>query len=184
LEPYYGDDEIAIVGINTARASTIKGGRINFEQVTRSCTRLEASAANAVRILVTHHPFDVATNGAAGSLVGRATMDMAGFARSRIDMILSGHLHTSRTSDTRARYKIEGHSALLVQAGTATSSRGRGETNAWNLIRIERPLISIECMSWDVASNSFVLSKTEGFVFEQGGWSRSSAGSPTHKHEQ
>jgi 3',5'-cyclic AMP phosphodiesterase CpdA len=184
LEPYYGDGEIAIVGINTARSLTIKDGRINFEQVASSCARLETSEENVVRILVTHHPFDVEMNGSASGLVGRAQMAMAGFARCRVDMILSGHLHTSRTGDTRERYKNEGHSALLVQAGTATSSRSRGESNAWNLIRVEREQISVECMSWDVDSNSFVISKTEHFVFGKDGWSRSSATPPAPKHEQ
>src|SRR3989442_14173606 len=33
LQPVYADDEIVVVGVNTARSLTIKGGRINEEQV-------------------------------------------------------------------------------------------------------------------------------------------------------
>src|SRR5207245_8470101 len=33
LEPAYVDEEIAVVGINTARSFTFKGGRINEEQL-------------------------------------------------------------------------------------------------------------------------------------------------------
>lgn len=184
LAPFYGDGEIAVVGINTARSWTIKNGRINFKQVAHSCALLEASADNAIRILVTHHPFDVTKGISESALVGRAQMAMAAFARCRVDMVLSGHLHMSRTGDSRERYKIDGHSALLVQAGTATSSRGRGESNAWNLIRIERPHISVERMSWDVDVNAFVASKTEHFVFAQAGWARSTSTLPTDMHVQ
>src|SRR6185503_6824156 len=33
LQPVYADDEIVVVGVNTARSLTIKGGRINEDQV-------------------------------------------------------------------------------------------------------------------------------------------------------
>lgn len=184
LAPFYGDGEIAIAGINTARSWTIKNGRINSKQVANSCALLEASAEDVVRILVTHHPFDVTKGISESALVGRAQMAMAAFARCRVDMVLSGHLHMSKTGESRERYKIDGHSALLVQAGTATSSRGRGESNAWNLIRIERPQISVERMSWDVDVNAFVASKTERFVFAQAGWQRSTSTLPTDIHAQ
>ncbi len=33
LRPFYHDDEIAVLGVNTARSLTIKGGRINERQI-------------------------------------------------------------------------------------------------------------------------------------------------------
>lgn len=172
LEPFYADDEIAVQGINTARSLTFKGGRINRAQLARSCARLEGRAAEITRIIVTHHPFDVPDTERAGSVVGRAGMAMAAFARCRIDMILAGHLHVSRTRSSAVRYKIAGYSALLVQAGTATSSRRRGELNSWNLIRIERPLASIESLTWDNDRASFAVSRIDRFQVAQDGWSR------------
>jgi 3',5'-cyclic AMP phosphodiesterase CpdA len=172
LEPFYSDDEIAVVGINTARSLTIKNGRINARQVANSCARLNACADKITRILVTHHPFDVAEARNTSGRVGRADMAMVGFANCRIDMILAGHLHASRTGDSSVLYKIPGYAALLIQAGTATSSRRRGELNAWNLIRIERPHVSIDCMIFDADRSAFAVSKTERFQFGQAGWSR------------
>ena len=40
LEPFYADDEIAVLGLNTARSLTIKGGRINEAQFARARGRL------------------------------------------------------------------------------------------------------------------------------------------------
>ena len=173
LEPFYADDEIAVVGINTARSLTFKNGRINARQVESSCARLTACPNDTTRILVTHHPFDVAD--APSGRVGRADMAMAGFANCRIDMILTGHLHASGIGDSSVRYKIPGYTALLVQAGTATSSRRRGEWNAWNLIRIARPHVSIDCLIFEPGKGAFAVSKTERFQFGAAGWSRSSA---------
>jgi len=172
LEPFYADDEIAIQGINTARSLAFKGGRINSTQLASVCARLESCAAETTRIIVTHHPFDIADPQSTSGLVGRANMAMAAFARCRIDIILAGHIHVSRTAASAARYKITGYSALMVQAGTATSSRRRGETNAWNLIRIERPDVLIECHTWDDDRGSFALSRTDHYRLSHGGWSQ------------
>src|ERR1700681_3786558 len=46
LEPFYCDDEIAIVGINTARSLTFKNGRFSRQQVVRSCAQFETCGEN------------------------------------------------------------------------------------------------------------------------------------------
>src|SRR6202163_2658716 len=46
LEPFYSDDEIAIVGINTARSLTFKNGRFSRQQVVRSCAQFETCGEN------------------------------------------------------------------------------------------------------------------------------------------
>jgi 3',5'-cyclic AMP phosphodiesterase CpdA len=172
LEPFYSDDEIAIVGINTARSLTFKNGRINRQQVARSCTRLEACGENRTRIIVSHHPFDLPETHELHGLVGRAHMAMAGFARCRVDLILSGHLHISHTSESALRYKIPGHSALVIHAGTATSTRSRGELNSFNIIQVDRSSVSIQCLTWNRERSSFLLSLTAEFQHTPAGWSR------------
>jgi hypothetical protein len=49
------------------------------------------------------------------------------------------------------RYPLPGRAALLIRAGTATSTRGRGEVNAFNVVRIDRPEVAIDCMVWQAA---------------------------------
>jgi 3',5'-cyclic AMP phosphodiesterase CpdA len=172
LEPFYSDDEIAIVGINTARSLTFKNGRINRQQVARSCARLEACGANRTRVIVSHHPFDLPETHELHGLVGRAHMAMAGFARCRVDLILSGHLHISHTSESAPRYKIPGHSALVIHAGTATSTRGRGELNSFNIIQVDRSSVSIQCLTWNRERSAFFLSVTAQFQRTPAGWTR------------
>src|SRR5205085_1891558 len=58
VEPFYADDEIAVLGINTARSLTFKRGRINSTQIDRAKTRLCALDPKIIKIIVTHHPFD------------------------------------------------------------------------------------------------------------------------------
>src|ERR1700686_5834820 len=172
LDPFYSDDEIAIAGINTARSLTLKNGRINRQQVAQSCARLEASGENRVRVIVSHHPFDLPETHELHGLVGRAHMAMAGFARCRVDLVLSGHLHISHTSESAPRYKIPGHSALVIHAGTATSSRARGELNSVNILQVDRSSVSIQCLSWNRQHGSFLLSPTAQFPRTPTGWSR------------
>jgi 3',5'-cyclic AMP phosphodiesterase CpdA len=170
LAPFYADDEIAILGINTARSWTFKNGRINRDQVARGCARLALSGEHVTRIVVTHHPYDVPGTEDDGNIVGRAQMAMAGFAQCRVDMILSGHLHVGHISQSATRYKIPRHSALVVQSGTATSSRRRGENNSFNIIAIDGQHVRIDRLTWD--GTSFMLSETERFESAQDGWSR------------
>jgi len=172
LEPFYCDYEVAIVGINTARSLTFKNGRINRQQVARSCGRLETCGENRTRVIVSHHPFDLPEIHEVHGLVGRAYMAMAGFARCRIDLILSGHLHISRSSESAPRYKIPGHSALVINAGTATSTRARGGLNSFNIIQVDRSSVAIQCLTWNCERSSFVLSVTAQFERTPAGWSR------------
>jgi 3',5'-cyclic AMP phosphodiesterase CpdA len=172
LRPLHSDDEIAVLGVNTARSSTIKGGRINQEQVDWMRERLCAFAPEVVKIVVSHHPFDIPEGHDERNLVGRARMAMDHLASCGADVFLAGHLHVSHTTHSARRYKIKGHSALVVQAGTATSDRGRGEANSFNVIRIERPNISIERLEWQPDRESFAPAETENFRHTPEGWIR------------
>lgn len=170
LEPFYADTEIAVLGINTARALTIKDGRINKEQVAHMRLRLCPLGADIIKIIVTHHPFDLPVGYDDRELVGRARMAMEAFAGCGADLLLAGHLHVSHTGHTAERYKIAGHSALVVQAGTATSTRGRGEDNSFNLIRIDRPRIEVERFTWKLEQGTFAVSSAERFQHTSDGW--------------
>ncbi len=170
IEPFYGDDEIAIQGLSTARSLTWKNGRINRLQIERTCTTLIGTGPDVTRIVVTHHPFDLPGERQEGSLVGRAEMAITAFSKCRVDMILSGHFHMGHAGNWTRRYPALGHAAILVQAGTATSTRQRHEANSWNLIRIARPEAIIERQTWDPARESFETTLRDTFQLGEGGW--------------
>ena len=174
LEPWYKDEEIAVVGVNTARSLTFKGGRINEEQVARVRERLCDLAADVTGIIVTHHPFDLPEGRSSADLVGRARMAMEAFVACGADLIVSGHLHVSHTTHTAIRYKIPGRSALLVQAGTATSTRERGEPNSFNALTVEPDAVAIERHLWRPKEKVFTPEAVEIFRRTGDGWERAS----------
>jgi 3',5'-cyclic AMP phosphodiesterase CpdA len=172
LQPVYLDDEIVVVGVNTARSLTIKGGRINEGQLAQVREKLCGADDKLVKAVVTHHPFDLPEGYSDRDLVGRSRMAMTGMADCGADLFLAGHLHVSHTGHTARRYNIQGHSALVVQAGTASSTRGRGEANSFNVIRIAGPDISVERMTWDATRSAFAVSGEENFRHTSEGWVR------------
>ncbi len=174
LEPFYADDEVAIAGVNTARSLTFKGGRINEEQVEMVRGKLCLLPDAVTKIVVTHQPFDLPDTADPDHLVGRARMAMETLAACGADVLLAGHLHLSHAGDTTARYKFEGYAALVVQAGTATSTRGRGETNSFNALRIDGDIVEVERHGWDTLANAFVCQQTEVFQHGPRGWARRS----------
>jgi 3',5'-cyclic AMP phosphodiesterase CpdA len=171
LQPAYEDEEVVIVGVNTARSLVFKGGRINETQVGRLREKFCASGDGVVKVIVTHHPFDLPEGYDERDLVGRARMAMTGLAECGADLFLAGHLHVSHTGHTK-RYNIRGHSALVVQAGTATSTRERGVANSFNVLRIAYPAITVEKFTWDPSTSSFVVATFEQFKHTAEGWIR------------
>lgn len=170
VEPEYVDDEIAVLGVNTARSAVVKAGRINERQVARLHARLCALDARVTKIVVTHHPFDLPAPYTARHVVGRAAMAMAHLARCGADVFLAGHFHASHAGDTTLRYRIPGFAALVLQAGTATSTRRRGEANAFNVLRVEAGTVAVEQRVWD--GKSFIPDKQARFRKIAEGWRR------------
>jgi 3',5'-cyclic AMP phosphodiesterase CpdA len=170
LEPSYVDEEIAVVGVNTARSLTFKGGRINEEQVERVREKLCAIDESVIKIVVTHHPFDLPGEWEQDQIVGRAAAAMEMFSRCGADILLAGHLHMSHAGATTARAGLDGFSALLVQAGTATSVRGRGENNSFNVLRIVSREVRVERYARDPAIEDFAIHTTEVFRRAPEGW--------------
>ena len=176
LEPFFHDSEVAVLGMNTARALIWKNGRINVRQIGRIQHHFDSAAAGAAKVLVTHHPFDLPEHYTSSDLVGRARLAMNTIADCGIDLLLAGHFHLGHAGHTAVRYKTAGHSAIFVQAGTL-STRERGEPNSFNAIRIDAQAagvrrVEVERFFWNAANRAFLKSAIESFDFGAGGWSK------------
>jgi 3',5'-cyclic AMP phosphodiesterase CpdA len=176
LDPVYVDDEVAVLGVNTARSLTWKDGRVNKEQVEKIRATLAGLPPDVVRVVVTHHPFDLPEGAKEDDLVDRAHMAMDVFAECGVDLLMAGHLHQSHAGNTEARYKISEYAALVVQAGTATSTRGRGEVNSFNVIRTEPQKIEVDRYGWDAVHKQFQLMATEKFMRSGNIWAEVNEG--------
>lgn len=173
LEPEYRDDDMIVVGVNTARSLAIGEGRINQRQVERVLQRLATVPASVIRVIVTHHPFDLPPGVEARRLLGRSAMAMARLAEANADLFLSGHLHISHVSHAVDRYDFAGHSAMIVQAGTV-STRSRGEQPSFNVLRMRRPEIVLSRHSWDDATVGFKSSPVGKYRHGARGWTAES----------
>jgi 3',5'-cyclic AMP phosphodiesterase CpdA len=170
LAPFFQDEEIAVLGINTARALTIKDGRINPQQLAQVGQRFASVDPATIKIIVSHHPFELPDGQNQRQLAGRADSAMQQFADCRIDLLLSGHLHTSHAISTTTQVAGNGFASIAIQAGTATSTRGRGEANAFNIIRIDRARIMIESLQWQAPASAFVATTRTCFNASASGW--------------
>jgi 3',5'-cyclic AMP phosphodiesterase CpdA len=163
LEPAYLDEEIAVIGINTARSLAFKGGRVSEAQIEQVRRRLAGLGRRITRILVSHHPFDLPEGADARHIVGRARKAIHAFAGCGADLILSGHMHASHAGDAGARHGLEAGAPLVVQAGTATSTRGRGEANSFNAVYVEPGRARIDRHAWSPEKGEFALAASEQF---------------------
>lgn len=170
LEPFYCDEEIAVAGINTARSLTFKDGRINQEQMALLEERFNALDEPITKIVVTHHPFDLPPSEGDGDLVHRAGKAMKVFSACGADVLLSGHMHMSHAGSTATRYLLGGYAALAIQAGTATSTRERGEANSFNAIHIDRDEVRLEGYRWQEGAGAFAIAVRKTFVRDAQGW--------------
>ncbi len=158
----FADEEIVVVGVNTARSLVFKGGRINMEQVQRA-RALFCAEARRVRILVTHHPFHLAS-ARRRELVGRAATALSQFQDCIPDVLLAGHIHVHETGTTAKRYDLTGRVAVVVQAGTATSTRRRGELNSFNLLNVEQDLVTVGRYDWSSQEGEFSIAAVHRYV--------------------
>ncbi len=59
LQPFFADDEIALLGLNTARSAAFSNGRISFRQAAAIKSVFAQMPASRLRILAIHHPLAV-----------------------------------------------------------------------------------------------------------------------------
>ncbi len=166
LEPTVRDEEMLVVGVNTAYNWTIKDGRITRRRLRRLAEVLADAPAGLTRIVVAHHELIPAPRFDTQRVLANAYETVEVLARLGADLVLSGHLHQAWVGNTESYYPSGRRPVLLVHAGTTTSSRGRGmerKRNTCNWIRVERDDLTVSHLTWDPAVGYFVESSRHRF---------------------
>lgn len=172
LCPWFEDDELAVLGINTARSLTIKDGRINSDQMDLIRRRFTAVHPDKTRILVTHHPLFAMPIGEGGEFseaVGRHRDAVAAMTDAGIHVALAGHFHRTYAESARKMVETAGD-ALVIQAGTATSTRFRNdERQSFNWLHVRRNNdMELQVIAWN--GESFQRGSHVQFAYTANGW--------------
>jgi 3',5'-cyclic AMP phosphodiesterase CpdA len=168
VEPFLHEEDIALMGVNTARAGSFKNGRLSLAQIERIRERFGPIPERVFKVLITHHPFIPSPGEHVHPVVERGLEALRAAEESGVDLLLAGHLHMGFSGDVRPHYLSIRRSMLVAQAGTATSIRHRGEPNTYNWITVDPPRLSIEMRAWDGAA--FVTRAVTRYVKRDDEW--------------
>lgn len=169
VEPSYEDDELVVIGVNTARSFTWKDGRISIEQMERLKSQLSMIPESVYKVVVMHHPIVPLTQGMNIPAVGRSRKARKILESVRTDIILAGHGHHRCACPTERKHATAGHAILVIQAGTTLSDRTRGTANNFNVLDMERDAVTLKPFEWSAESNGFVASPSTRF-HGRGSW--------------
>jgi 3',5'-cyclic AMP phosphodiesterase CpdA len=170
LRPLYRDEQLVVLGINTARSFTHKSGWISEEQLVDIKTRMCNLPPDVVKIVVTHHPFIPPPRERHADVIRHGETYLDELADCGVDLLLAGHLHLAYHDDLRSHYKSAKRSILSIQAGTATSTRRRGEPNAYNWITTSPDLCTVSVRAW--CKDKFEESLVTRYIRVNGEWQR------------
>lgn len=170
LQPFLADDEIALLGLNTARSAAFSNGRISYRQAAAIKSIFAEVPENHLRILAIHHPLAVPVTAGDLAPVGRAKMARKVMIEAGIRLVLSGHYHRAFSGDLPGSDLVSDGSILFVQAGTAISTRLRGEPNSYNLLHIERTAVT--CTVRAFTGHNFLDAQTAYYTLLGGRWTR------------
>src|SRR3954469_17037950 len=111
LRPVYRDEELLVVGINSARPFTWspngfwKDGKISDEQLIDIRTRACDAPASVFKVVVTHHPFIPPPNLRKKGIIHSSRRALDEMEECVIDMLLAGHLHVGYAGDVRTHHE-------------------------------------------------------------------------------
>lgn len=172
LEPVYKDKNMVIYGLNTARSFALVRGQVDLSQIKKICAEFDKLPQEVLRIVVTHHPFDLPKNFRSYNLQRKPAEAMEMLIKSKVDILLAGHTHKSIIDYVPKQAKELGYNPLIIQAGTSTSVRTRRENhhNTFNVISVDYPVMQIKNYFWDEDKEIFSPKKIKNFSHSEKGW--------------
>jgi 3',5'-cyclic AMP phosphodiesterase CpdA len=178
LCPFVELPGVAVLGVNTARSLTFKDGRISKQQVEFIRETFSRVASDAMRVIVTHHPlFALEIEGQIERAIGRQELALDAVEESGVDMVLAGHNHHASSQDASDLVTRAG-GVLIVQAGTATSTRVREQEQSFNAIDIGESETTVTVHAWKGAE--FKANDAQRYQLQDGRWRILKSTEPAH----
>jgi 3',5'-cyclic AMP phosphodiesterase CpdA len=178
LCPFIELPGVAVLGVNTARSLTFKDGRLNRDQVEFIRETFARTSGETLRILVTHHPLLALRVGEeVERAIGRQELALDAVEESGVDMLLAGHNHHALSHDAGDLVTRAG-GVLVVQAGTATSTRVREQEQSFNSVDIADGSATITVHAWK--GGDFTASDAQRYEWQDGRWRILKSAEPAH----
>src|SRR5215208_6737418 len=167
-----------VLGINTARSFTFKDGRISHEQIEFIRETFARTDPDTMRVLVTHHPlFAIPVGEKVERAIGRQELALDAIEQAGVDILLAGHAHHA-SSHLASDLVTRAGGALVIQAGTATSTRLREQHQSFNVIDVDRETVTLTVECWN--RDSFEPADAQRHEFHNGRWRLAEAAEPAH----
>jgi 3',5'-cyclic AMP phosphodiesterase CpdA len=169
LAPVVETADWLVLPHNTTRRWRHEDGEISVAQIDATAGRFRQAAQHSpeqLRLAVVHQPVAAPTSADRKNLLHGAQAATARWAEAGADLVLGGHIHLACVLPMQSRGDHGGR-LWAVQAGTATSSRLRGNTpNSVNLLRPEKAAdgqrgCRLERWDFDAATAAFRLAQSD-----------------------
>lgn len=158
LEPLFEDEEMLVVGINTAHGWTFTEGRIRLARLEQVADLLARAPDNLFKVIVAHHHLIPPPRFGTQRVLSNAAEAVDLFSSTGVDLILSGHQHQSFIANSEEFYPKGQPPVVILHSGTTTSNRGRGsekDKNTCYWIELDSELIRVSLLRWEDSVRRF-----------------------------
>jgi 3',5'-cyclic AMP phosphodiesterase CpdA len=168
-EPLEAHDGYVFAGANSARRMRPgldwSKGSLTRRQTAR-VVRFFRGHQDEVKLVGFHHPVRAIETAAkaGGAVVSGADRVVDALAEAKVDVMMTGHVHLARVSLVTAR----GWGFVMSQAGTAISTRLRGEAASYTVLEVGGDSLTAEVHRW--GTDGFAIERRQRFARAQGGW--------------
>ncbi|MCP4656339.1 MAG: 3',5'-cyclic-nucleotide phosphodiesterase, partial [bacterium] len=159
LEPVFRDEELLVVGINSAFNWTTANGRITLSRLRQVGELLAQAPPGVAKIITVHHELIPAPSFGTQRVLRNAHEAVDLFSRSGVELVLAGHLHQAYIGRSETFYPSGRRPFPILHSGTTTSDRGRGGERrrfTCNWIRLDDDELAISHLGWDPGAGRFV----------------------------
>lgn len=152
LEPVIEDDELFVIGINSAFNWTVQGGRVTPRRIRNLERQLAAAPEGKTIVAVVHHDLIPPPRFGSQQVAVNAASLVRVLASGGVRLVLSGHEHQSYCALAESYYPGVGATMVVAHSGTMTSDRGRGcerDRNTGFWIEIDAGWVRLVTLEWD-----------------------------------